>query len=76
MNKLINNNTFMGRVCALAGIIIFCGGFEEKHISWAYECLGGWHLIRQCLLGYLIVPLTAHNQTETSHWPIPLNLHY
>lgn len=34
---------------------------------WACECLDGWHITGQALLGYLMVPLTFHNQIEAPH---------
>lgn len=49
-------------VCAPTEFILVLGGY---HFPLAYEHLDGWHITGQCLLCYLIVPLTVHNQTET-----------
>ena len=66
----INSVTLVEVYCALTGVIFVCGGY---HSPWVYECLDGWHIIGQCLLGYLIVSLTVYRQTP--HWSTPLNLH-
>lgn len=63
--KSINSATLVGMLCAPRGLILVSGGY---HSPSAYEHLDGWHITGQCLLRYLIVPLTVHNQTETPHW--------
>ena len=50
----INSATLMEMVCALTRIYLVCGGY---HSPWVFECLDGWHIIGQCLLSYLTVPL-------------------
>lgn len=59
----------------LVFFFLFCGNFKER-CSWAYEWPNEWHLTKEHHLHYLTVPLTFHNQTETSQWSTPLNLHY
>ena len=68
----INSATLAEVVGASIGFIFVCGSY---HPPWPYKCPDGWPITRQCLLGYLTVPLTVHKQTETPHWSTPLNLH-
>lgn len=69
----INTATLVWMFFAPAGFIFVCG---DGHFLWASECLHGWHITGQCLLGYLTVLLTVHKQTETPHWSSPLNGHH
>lgn len=59
-------------ICAQIEFIFVFGGY---HSSYAHGCPDGWHITGQCLLGYLIVLLTLHRQSETLHWSTPLSLH-
>ena len=51
-----SNSTLVKVVCAPTGFIFAC---DDYHSPWAYEYLEGWHITRQCLVGYLTVPLTV-----------------
>lgn len=60
-NEFIDSATLAGVLCVPSGFTFVCSGYYSP---WAYECLDGWHITGQYLLGNLTVPLTVHRLTQ------------
>ena len=58
-NKFLQMNPSVGMVCALTRLIFVC---VDYHSPWAYTCLDGWCVTRQCLLGCLSMPVCVYAQ--------------
>lgn len=65
VNESINSTSLKGMVCVPTGFVFVFGVYLSP---WTYECLDDWCKARQCLLGYLTVPLVFHKWFKTPHW--------
>ena len=58
-----------------SGYTFICGSFDNSPYNWATHYLDSWRIQRQCACAVLTVLLSLHNQTQASHWSVPLNVY-
>lgn len=57
-------------------IYVICGGFSKGLYAWTTRCFdSSWRIQGQCALAIFTVLFSLHNESEGSHWSLPLNLH-
>lgn len=72
-NEPINATTDEGS-CVLLPVTLLCVEALAMAPAWAAHHLDSWGVKEQCAFAVSTVLLSLHNRSETSHWPIVLNL--
>ena len=62
-----------GALCTPAGYIFICGGSDNSLYAWVSHCLDSWRVRGQHALAIFTTLFSLHNQSEASHWSVPLN---